>query len=106
MQDQYIIIITACPNREEAKKLTSALLDANLAACVQASHIESTYRWQGNIETEKEVRLLIKTRSILFDKIANLIRNELSFVNPEILSIPVLQGKNEYLDWIYAETKC
>ena len=105
MQNEYIIIITACPNVEEAKKLTRTLLDAKLAACIQASHIESTYRWQGNIDTEKEVRLLIKTRSVLFDEIAAQIRSQLSFVNPEILSIPVLQGAPEYLNWISEETQ-
>ena len=106
MQSQYVVIITACPNDEEARKVTDTLLEKRLAACIQASHIKSSYHWQGKIETEDEVRLLIKTRSELFKEVADTIKNELSYENPEIISTPVLQGSSEYLDWISEETQC
>ncbi len=104
MKQDFIIIMTTCPNHEEAKRLSSALIETKLAACIQSSQIESTYRWQGVIETEKEVRLLLKTRAELFDEIVLVIQSESSYENPEIISIPILCGSYEYLDWIVKET--
>ncbi len=104
MKHDFIVVMTTCPNSEEAKRVSSALMEARLAACIQSSQIESTYRWQGGIETENEVRLLLKSRADLFDKIVSVIKSESSYDNPEIISIPILQGTSEYLDWIVEET--
>lgn len=105
MAHEYVIIITACPTSDEADSLAKALIDRRLAACVQANSISSTYHWQGRVEQADEIRLLIKTSASKFDSISELIKNTLSYENPEILSVPVLDGSSEYLDWIDAETQ-
>ena len=60
---------------------------------------------QGKVEQADEIRLLIKTTASCFDQISELVKNTLSYQNPEILSIPVLNGSSDYLDWIDAETQ-
>ena len=42
--DDYIVIITTCPNAEQATKLAEMLIKQQLVACVQASDITSTYQ--------------------------------------------------------------
>jgi periplasmic divalent cation tolerance protein len=102
---KYVIVMTTCPSDEQAARLARALVEKKLAACVQASHIISTYRWQGVIETAPEVRLLIKARAADYDGIAALIIAQHSYENPEVLAIPVAAGSQLYLDWIDAETR-
>jgi len=99
------IVITTCPNEEEATRLAAALVEKKLAACVQASNITSTYRWKGVVETGREVRLLIKAKLADYDAIEASIKSMLSYENPEVLAIPVMAGSPVYLDWIDTETQ-
>jgi periplasmic divalent cation tolerance protein len=102
---KYAIVITTCPNEEEATRLAAALVEKKLAACVQASNIISTYRWKGVIETGREVRLLIKAKRADYEAIEASIKSMLSYENPEVLAIPVIAGSPLYLDWIDTETR-
>ena len=102
---KYLIVMTTCASDAEAARLAQALVEGRLAACVQASHITSTYRWQGVVETAPEVRLLIKAKATDYEAIAGLIAAMHSYENPEVLAIPVTAGAQLYLDWIDAETE-
>lgn len=102
---RYVMVMTTCANDEQAARIATALVEKKLAACVQASHITSTYRWKGAIETEPEVRLLIKAKGADYEAIAALIAAMHSYENPQVLAIPVIAGAPLYLDWIDAETR-
>lgn len=100
----YLIVMTTCASEEQARELATALLEKQLAACVQASGIRSTYRWKGVVETSDEVRLMIKARRVDYSAIEALIIALHSYETPEILAIPVVAGAGAYLDWISSET--
>ncbi|WP_254544170.1 divalent-cation tolerance protein CutA [Halomarina pelagica] len=51
--------VTAPP--EFADELATALVEEELAACVNAVPCSSTYRWQGSVVEDDEVVLLAKT---------------------------------------------
>jgi periplasmic divalent cation tolerance protein len=102
---KYVMIMTTCANDEQAARIATALVEKKLAACVQASHVTSTYRWKGAVETEPEVRLLIKAKGVDYEAIAALITALHSYENPEVVAIPVIAGAALYLDWIDAETR-
>jgi periplasmic divalent cation tolerance protein len=102
---KYLIVMTTCASDEQATRIAATLVEKRLAACVQASHITSTYRWQGAVETAPEVRLLIKAKAADYEAIAALIAALHSYENPEVLAIPVTAGAQLYLDWIEAETR-
>ena len=101
---KYLVVMTTCANDEQAARIAAALVEQRLAACVQASHVRSTYRWKGKVETELECRLLIKARAADYEAIATLIASMHSYENPQVLAIPVVAGSQLYLDWIDAET--
>lgn len=103
--DDYIVIITTCPNAEQAEKLSEMLIKQQLAACVQASDITSTYRWQGVVETAREVRLMIKAKRADYEAIEAFIRTTHPYENPEVLALPVAAGSRAYLEWIDTETR-
>lgn len=100
----FILVITTCSSPEEAARIASLLVENRLAACVQSSRIESTYRWQGAVESAAEVRLMIKSRAEDFEAIEHLIKRNHSYQTPEIVATPIHAGSREYLAWLYAET--
>jgi periplasmic divalent cation tolerance protein len=97
--------MTTCADEAQAAQLAKALVEQQLAACVQASDIRSTYRWKGVVESAREVRLLIKAKQADYAAIEAFIRVTHTYENPEILAIPVVAGSRLYLDWIDAETQ-
>ena len=102
---KYVMIMTTCASDEQAARIATALVEQKLAACVQASRITSTYRWRGTVETEPEVRLLIKARAADYEVIATRVAAMHSYENPEVLAIPIVAGAPLYLDWIESETR-
>lgn len=102
---RYVVVITTCPDEEMASHIATALVERKLAACVQASAITSTYRWQGAIESAREVRLMIKAKSADYDAIQACIVELHTYQNPEVIALPVIAGSRSYLDWIDAETR-
>ena len=63
--NEGIVVFITAGNSEEAARLADMLLEQRLAACVQIlPEMESVYRWQGKIERQKEVLLLINIPSL------------------------------------------
>ena len=96
----YSVIITTCPDKDSAKGIARHLVERRLAACVQMLPIESVYRWDSEICDDSEVMLLIKSRTMLYDRIAAAIRENHAYEVPEIIQIPITDGLPAYLRWI------
>ena len=106
MADAAIVVLTNLPDRESAKALARALVEGRLAACVNiGAAVESIYHWQGQIETEIEVPVAIKTRQVLYSKVEAAIRKIHPYELPEIVAVPITDAFAAYLDWIDAETR-
>lgn len=104
MTDGYCIIMTTTANAGDAEKLTVALLERKLAACVQHMPIKSYYTFENQAFNEPEVLLLIKTRRVLYDKIEVVVRDEHPYKVPELVLVPIDQGFAPYLNWIDENT--
>jgi periplasmic divalent cation tolerance protein len=95
------IVLTTAGSADEAERIASALVEAQLAACVNIiSPMTSVYRWKGAIQKEQEWFLLIKTTTSSFEKISQKIRELHSYDLPECIQIPIEAGSAEYLSWI------
>src|SRR6476660_4986140 len=98
--DAIVVFITA-PAREEAIRLADMLVGAHLAACVQLlPEMESVYRWEGKIERQPEILLLIKTTRARFDELEREVRALHSYDTPEIVALPIVAGSEPYLRWL------
>ncbi len=100
-----ITILTATASVEEAERITDALLNDGLAACVQIADVRSRYVWKGAIERQDEQLLLIKTRGELFDAVHWRIRALHSYETPEIVALPAAAGDPDYLAWVAGVTR-
>jgi len=105
MTDKRIILTTA-GSEDEAKKIAHALVDRQLAACINiVPQIESVYRWQGKVESEREWLLLIKTTAEKSSAVRDAIRELHSYDLPECIAITIEDGSPAYLQWIADSVK-
>ena len=63
------VVQTALPTEAQAAELARALVQQQLAACVQLQPVRSFYVWQGQAHDEAEWLLSIKTRSALYPRL-------------------------------------
>lgn len=98
--DAIVVFITA-PNEDEASKIATAVVEARLAGCVNiVKNVRSIYRWQGKVEDESEVLMIVKTRKDLFDDLAKKVKEVHTYAVPEIIALPVAEGSKDYLKWL------
>lgn len=98
---EFIIVYVTVGSGEEADRLAHALVDEQLAACVnRVRSVQSVYRWQGKVEQSDEELLIIKTRRDAFAALERRVRELHSYAVPEIVALPVLEGSAEYLAWL------
>lgn len=101
-----LVVLVTVGSESEAETIATALLDERLAACVNiGGPIRSLYRWQGRIADDREWQLVIKTRSDLFDALADRVRALHSYDVPEIIGLPVTVGNPTYLEWLEEATR-
>ena len=95
-----IAVYTTVSNEEQAQLLVTAAIENNLAACVQSEPIRSTYRWQGQIERQDEIRLLLKTTRPAYPKLEKLLLELHPYELPAIFAVPVCDAAVEYTQWV------
>ncbi len=102
---EAVVIFCTVPNKDEAKKISEALLKEKLAACVSTvDKVSSMFLWNEELCKENELLLIIKTKKELFDKIEAVIKAFHSYNVPEIIALPIIVGSQDYLGWIEHET--
>lgn len=88
-----------------ASSIADSLVNNKLAACVNiVKGIESVYQWQGKIEHDKEILLIIKTKQSLFSPVEQAIQKQHNYELPEIIAVPIEAGEKNYLNWIQSAT--
>ena len=100
----FSIYITA-KDEAEAGKISKALVEEKLAACVNMHPIKSVYRWQGQIEQDNEVAMFVKTRAALADEVIRRVKELHSYDVPCIVCYRIEKGNSDYLKWIEESTK-
>jgi periplasmic divalent cation tolerance protein len=106
MTTEYITVFITAPNEEEASKISRTIVEERLAACVNIIRsVRSIYRWQGSVEDESEVLMVVKTKRTLFDRLQKRVKELHSYEVPEIIGLPVIEGSKDYLDWLGQETE-
>jgi len=104
-EPEYLMVITTTDSKAAAEDIARVLVERRLAACVQVlGPIQSTYRWQGHVETAAEWQCLIKSCADRYCEIEGTIRALHSYEVPEIISIPINGGSRVYLEWLATST--
>jgi periplasmic divalent cation tolerance protein len=98
---ENIVVFVTAPGEDEAANIARALVEGRLAACVNiVRNLRSIYSWQGKVEDESEVLMIVKTQKKLFRSLSQKVREMHSYTVPEIIALPIVEGPEDYLKWL------
>lgn len=97
--DELILVLCTAPPSVSGG-IARALLEERFAACVNRCVVHSMYWWEGDLVSEDEDLLIIKTVEHLFDAVEDKIREMHPYDIPEIIAVPVAVGSDDYLRWV------
>ncbi len=105
MNPSPLLIFCTCPDQTTAERIAETVVRERLAACVNlVPGLTSIYRWEGQIQRDTELLLLVKTRAAVYPLLEARIRELHPYQVPEIIALPIQTGSATYLDWITDNT--
>jgi periplasmic divalent cation tolerance protein len=100
-----VVVLVTASSEEEGRKIANLLLEQRKAACVNlVAGVQSRFWWEGRLDSAKESLLIIKTRAALVPEITDIVKKAHSYTVPEIVTMPIVGGNKDYLDWVDRET--
>lgn len=103
--DNFVELGLTCGSWQEAQKITDALLEKRLVACVEQIEIRSKNWWEGKIEDTAEIKLIMKTTATNFDKIEAEVKKYHSYETFVLQMIPILKVSTGVESWLNENTK-
>jgi periplasmic divalent cation tolerance protein len=98
---ELLVVLCTFPNLDSARQIGTALVEAQLAACVNlCPAVESIYRWQGKVESAAEVLALIKTTRAGFEALERKLVELHPYEVPEIIALPPEKVSHAYAKWV------
>jgi periplasmic divalent cation tolerance protein len=96
------VVFVTCPTRGLARKITRAVVQKRLAACVNIvlSPVESLYTWKGKLEKAREYLLVMKTTAERLPELEGEVTRLHSYDVPEFIALPITGGSAKYLSWL------
>ncbi len=105
-ETDYVIVMTTLPADADAATFAHTLVEARLAACVNLlPEMESVYRWEGQVEQERERQLVIKTSRARIVALWERVREMHPYDVPEFIVLPIADGNDAYLRWVGESTR-
>ncbi|RLM20586.1 cation tolerance protein CutA [Brenneria alni] len=96
-----VVILCTAPDESCAQQLAASLLEVQLAACVTLlPGTRSLYYWEGKLEQQSEVQMLIKSNLSHQQALLDHLKQHHPYQTPELLVLPVLSGDSDYLTWL------
>lgn len=99
-----LVILSTFPGIEQARQIGTALVERQLAACVNIiPAVESIYRWQGKVETAGETLAIFKTTAVAFPKFQAALSELHPYDVPEIVAIAPAEISPSYHAWLLSQ---
>jgi periplasmic divalent cation tolerance protein len=99
----FTLVYVTHKDKESAKEMSDELLKLKLIACVNCLPIESSFWWQGEIESNKEYVTIFKTSSKNWLKLRAKIEELHPYDCPCIIKLNV-EANEAYENWIEEES--
>lgn len=102
--EETMVVLSTTGTMEDARRLARTFVEERLVACVNMIPIESVYSWEGNVQAEPEVLLVMKTASLRLHRLEERLQELHPYAVPEFVAMPAAQVGDAYqawlLDWI------
>jgi len=103
---EYVVIFVTVASQQDGERIAERLVGEHLAACVNiVGPMRSIYYWDGQVQRDQELLLIIKTRAALFGEIEAQVKHLHPYQTPEIIALPIRAGADAYLSWLASATR-
>ena len=96
---EILVIITTESSETNALRLARLLIQNKLAACVSREQIFSIYKWDDDIEENKEFEITIKSKTEFKDHLIDFLNKVSTYDVPQII-YKNYYSEMKYYDWI------
>ena len=105
MENDCVLVWTTIGKTTEGRDMASILVTERLAACVNVlPEMESFYRWKGQVESDHERQLIMKTTAARVPALKARVHDLHDYEVPEFIVMPIAGGSDAYLNWIREST--
>jgi len=102
---EVVVVLVTAPDATSGGELARALVAERLAACANlVPGVRSIYRWEGEVQDDAEVLLVIKTAAGRLGAVVERVTALHPYDVPEVLALPAGGGSAAYLEWVVAES--
>ena len=99
-ETDYGMAFVAAP-AEAAEGIAREIVQQRLAACAQVlPRMTSVYWWKGEVQSDPERLIVLKTRSSRMDRIESLLRRIHPYEVPELTFVPITAAGGPYRAWM------
>jgi periplasmic divalent cation tolerance protein len=106
--DELVVLYTTWPDAETAEAFARRAVEQRLAACANVlAPMRSIYRWEGQVRSDTEIPMLLKTTGPAAEALGRLIVEHHPYDTPCVLSIDVDAARcnPKYVSWLKAEVE-
>ena len=100
----YFLVYVTTSSHNEASNIAEMVVTERQAACANIlGKSTSIYNWEGELKTETETVLLLKTTTEKLDPLIKRLKQIHSYECPCIIAMDIQQGNTDFLNWIAEE---
>ena len=103
------VVLTTVDSEAAAERLARNWVESRRAACVSiVPAVQSVYRWKGEVQSEREWLLLVKTAVADGVACAELLEGfaaDHPYDEPELVVVEVAAGAEGYLGWVRGQVE-
>ena len=100
---EMLIVFTTFANPEDAARVVRVLVEERLIACGNLlPGARSLYRWEGKVQDQPEVVVLMKTRKQDWTALISRLHELHPYETPECVAVRIAAGAPKYMAWLEA----
>ena len=100
-----VVVLCTAPDEATAQTVCQSA-GGKLAACATLiPGATSLYYWEGKLEQEYEVQMILKTTVSHQQALLECLKSHHPYQTPELLVLPVTHGDTDYLSWLNASLR-
>ena len=98
---EMLIVFTTFASAEDAARVVRVLVEERLIACGNLlPGVRSLYRWEGKVEDQQEVMVLMKTRKQDWTALLSRLHELHPYQTPECIAVRIAAGAPKYMAWL------
>ena len=98
---EALIVFSTFANEADAARVARTLVEERLVACANlVPGARSIYRWKDQVQDEREVVVLLKTRKQDWTALLSRLHELHPYETPECVAVRIAAGAPRYMAWL------